>query len=75
MDLVKLAFKTFGFVVIRVPTPPDCSLGPLYEKPNVLGTYSPWNTDESFIEAYLAVKDFTLVDKYRCWILWKLICS
>ena len=73
IGLVKSTLEKFGFVVIRVPKPPDCSLGPLYEKPNVLGTYSPWNTDESFIETYLAVKDFTLVDKYRCWVLWKLI--
>ena len=35
-------------------------------------TYSPWLSDESFKEVYSVVKDFTLVDIYRCYELWTL---
>jgi O-methyltransferase len=36
-------------------------------------TYAPWNADPEFIAAYEAIKDHSLVDKYRCWELWCLL--
>ena len=36
-------------------------------------TYSPWNLDKEFNAAYSGVRDATLVDKYRCFELWRLV--
>lgn len=36
-------------------------------------TYSPWNTDKPFQAMLASVEGATLVDKYRCFELWKLI--
>ena len=33
-------------------------------------TYSPWESDEDFMAVYNIIKDYTLVDKYRCYELW-----
>jgi O-methyltransferase len=33
-------------------------------------TYSPWLSDEQFMEVYNRVKQYTLVDIYRCYELW-----
>ena len=35
-------------------------------------TYSPWLSDKEFLNAYAAVRDYTLVDIYRCYELWDL---
>ena len=35
--------------------------------------YSPWNKDIAFREVYTAIQKSTLVDRYRCFELWKLI--
>jgi O-methyltransferase len=47
--------------------------GPEYEVVLPSATYSPWNLDESFTVAYSQVKGATLVDKYRCFELWRLV--
>ena len=47
--------------------------GPDYEVVLPNATYSPWNIDEAFLAAYSQIKDATLVDKYRCFELWKLV--
>lgn len=36
-------------------------------------TYSPWSSDESFLNTFNKVKTFTLVDIYRCFELWQLV--
>jgi len=36
-------------------------------------TYAPWSLDQDFIAAYDQIRFHTLVDKYRCWELWKLV--
>lgn len=36
-------------------------------------TYNPWNKDMSFKAVRALIEGFTLVDKYRCFELWKLI--
>ena len=33
-------------------------------------TYAPWANDNEFLQVYDVIKDFTLVDKYRCYELW-----
>ncbi len=33
-------------------------------------SYSPWLTDQDFLSAYEKIRDFTLVDVYRCYELW-----
>ena len=51
--------------------------GPEYEVVLPGATYSPWNLDEPFKTAYSRVQHATLVDKYRCFELWRLVeqCS
>lgn len=36
-------------------------------------TYNPWKRDADFDDVFSAVKDFTLVDEYRCYELWQLV--
>ena len=36
-------------------------------------TYAPWSKDKSFLQIFKVIENFTLVDKYRCFELWKLI--
>jgi O-methyltransferase len=47
--------------------------GPDYEAVLPNATYSLWNLDKAFIAAYSQIKDATLVDKYRCFELWRLV--
>jgi O-methyltransferase len=47
--------------------------GPDYEVVLPNATYSPWNLDEAFLSTYSQVKNATLVDKYRCFELWKVV--
>ena len=47
--------------------------GPDYEVVLPNATYSPWNLDKAFIAAYSQIKDATLVDRYRCFELWRLV--
>jgi len=44
-----------------------------YEIVRPSATYAPWNTDPFFASAYNAIKDYTMVDGYRCWELWTLV--
>jgi O-methyltransferase len=36
-------------------------------------TYSPWNTNREFMEVWSSIQPYTLVDKLRCYELWKLV--
>jgi O-methyltransferase len=36
-------------------------------------TYSPWYSDQAFMEAYKTLQHATLVDIYRCYELWTLV--
>jgi O-methyltransferase len=38
----------------------------------VTATYSPWLSDREFLRAYEIIKDFTLVERERCYELWDL---
>ncbi|MBK7370679.1 MAG: class I SAM-dependent methyltransferase [Saprospiraceae bacterium] len=61
----------FGFEISRIPK--GSSLDLEYEPVRPFATYSPWNKDDLFQEVIASVQGFTLVDKYRCFELWKLI--
>ena len=65
---VKRAFRTFGFRINRVPK----STSLAYEDLFPFATYSPWNVDQEFIDAFDRMQNHTLVDKYRCYELWQL---
>lgn len=36
-------------------------------------TYSPWLRDDDFQACHAVIRDYTLVDLYRCWELWHLL--
>ncbi|MBK7770448.1 MAG: class I SAM-dependent methyltransferase [bacterium] len=36
-------------------------------------TYSPWLLDQDFQDCHAKIRDYTLVDLYRCWELWHLL--
>lgn len=44
-----------------------------YETVMVKATYAPWLLDNEFQRAFSTVKNFTLVDQYRCYELWQLV--
>jgi O-methyltransferase len=46
---------------------------PGYEPVLPHATYAPWRLDKIFEKAYLIVKDYTMVDIYRCYDLWRLV--
>ena len=73
--LIKSALKKLGRnygVHVRY-MPRLLNKGPEYEVVMPSATYSPWNLDKAFIAAYSQIKDATLVDKYRCFELWRLV--
>jgi O-methyltransferase len=59
--------KRLGFTIVRLPSARE------YERVQPLATFSPWNKDDQFQTVFAAIKEFTLVDKYRCFELWALI--
>lgn len=44
-----------------------------YESVLPVATYAPWLSDRSFSDTYRIIKDYTLVDRYRCYELWQLV--
>ena len=64
----KRAFRTFGFRINRIPKTTSLA----YEDLFPFATWSPWNVDQAFIDAFDQVRNHTLVDKYRCYELWQL---
>jgi O-methyltransferase len=70
--LLKKTMTTFGFDIRRID---KAALTESREYALIVprSTYSPWNKDRPFKETFLLVQDFTLVDEYRCFELWKLV--
>jgi len=60
-----------GFEIFRIPK--SSSMAHEYGPVRPAATYSPWNKDHLFQAMFASIKGFTLVDKYRCFELWKLI--
>jgi O-methyltransferase len=54
--------------LVAVATLPDFRYGGIFSQ----ATYSPWQSDADFVQAFAEVKSYTLVDQYRCYELWML---
>lgn len=69
-ELGKTVLLKFGYEIAYLESEPEQikEYGPI----DTYATYSPWNTDRVFAEAYEKMKDHTLVDQYRCYELWSL---
>lgn len=71
----KETIKRFGVHLgydIRYDRPEDD--GPKeYEPIRTYASYSPWNIDLEFRNVYHKIRDYTLVDVYRCYEIWKLV--
>ncbi len=72
MILKKIA-DTAGYdlVVTRKPR----GKGDPYEPVSLGSTYAPWLQDHEFNETWEVVKNYTLVDKHRCFGLWQLVAE
>ncbi|OGV57872.1 MAG: hypothetical protein A2X45_19800 [Lentisphaerae bacterium GWF2_50_93] len=46
---------------------------PGFESLLLVFRYAPWRTDREFLDTYGKIKDFTMVDIYRCHELWQLV--
>jgi O-methyltransferase len=68
-ELLKTLIRKTGYELNRIPPAPSAE----YEKVFPTAPYSPWNVDPEFESIYQAIKDCTLVDKYRCFELWQLV--
>jgi O-methyltransferase len=68
----RLAYH-FGFEIHHIPKSRKFPAGVEYAPVTPAATYSPWNKDCLFQQVYALVQGYTLVDKYRCYELWKLI--
>lgn len=44
-----------------------------YQKIIPTATYAPWKSDKHFLSVYGVIKNYTLVDIYRCYELWSLV--
>jgi O-methyltransferase len=75
--VVNSILGVFGLYVARSSSPsawwahersPELRHSRLY----VGATYSPWLSDREFLSAYEIIKDFTLVDRERCYEIWDL---
>jgi O-methyltransferase len=45
----------------------------IHEEIRPSASYAPWRADQSFREAYQAIRNNTMVDIYRCYELWSLV--
>ncbi|MBF0547056.1 MAG: class I SAM-dependent methyltransferase [Candidatus Riflebacteria bacterium] len=74
MKLIKAVLRRLvnrlGFGIFRIP---KRGVFPEYEPVLPIATYSPWNKDKLFRTVFDFIQGFSLVDKYRCFELWKLI--
>ena len=41
-----------------------------YEHISTASQYAPWLSDKTFNDTFNIIKNYTLVDKYRCYELW-----
>ncbi len=65
---VKRFIEKTGYSVHR-----SKAVSPGHQRVYPQATYAPWLLDPQFLAAYEQVRRHTLVDKYRCWELWKLV--
>jgi O-methyltransferase len=71
--IIRRVANRFGYEIARIPKTKSSSLAQEYGMVRPAATYSPWNKDNLFQTMLVSIEGFTLVDKYRCFELWKLI--
>ncbi len=71
--IVKKTADTMGYHLVITKHLKNTNDRYQYEFISPQAHYSPWLTDKQFNETYDIIKDYTLVDKYRCYELWQLI--
>jgi len=71
--IVKSVANGFGFEIHRIPKTKKSPMAQGYEVVCPVATYSPWSEDKPFQAMLASIAGFTLVDKYRCFELWKLV--
>ena len=74
-NLIQSIANSLGYDVRRIDRSrmPDDDLFPTYERLKPSIRYSPWNLDDAFVKTYDQVGDQTLVDRVRCFELWRLV--
>jgi len=70
ISILKKLAELFGFSLIITK---KFQKGAGYEQVSPFAFYAPWLTDRQFRNVYEVIKDYTLVDKYRCYELWQLV--
>jgi O-methyltransferase len=73
--VVKNTIRALGFDLRRTAELPMRTPGIRHSEVFPLATYCPWLADKEFNHVYDAVKDNTLVDRYRCYELWQLVAE
>ena len=73
---IKGVFETFGYNAVR-PTTHNGKInfqieGLHYDCVVPYANFAPWNGDSNFLEIYNKIKDFTLVDIFRCYEVWQI---
>ena len=71
-NAVRKLFHHYGFEIHGIPENLDFREH-VYAPVSPSATYNPWNRDAEFNQVYDSVKDYTMVDRYRCYELWKLV--
>jgi O-methyltransferase len=71
-NMLRRMFNKIG-VDIFFFTKKETLAGFTYEPIQSIADFAPWNMDQAFQECFRAIKDHTLVDKYRCYELWALV--
>jgi len=73
--IAKAVMKASGYEVRGTkelpPRAPDIRHAEIFPT----ATYCPWLADEEFNRVYEAVRNHTLVDRYRCYELWQLVAE
>lgn len=71
-NTIKRLARFFGFdIVIRKLTRNKLP----YETIRVNATYTPWLSDTAFQKTLKIIRDYTMVDEYRCYELWQLVAE
>jgi O-methyltransferase len=71
----KAFLRTLGLKLSRVPTRNVDVVPRDYAGVRSWASYTPWNTDVDFQSVYQVVRDYTLVDEFRCYVLWSLVAQ
>jgi O-methyltransferase len=71
--VAKSVFHAAGYELRRTAELPPRAQDIRHAEVFPAATYSPWLADQQFQSVFAAIRDNTLVDRYRCYELWQLI--